>query len=355
MSLFEVTDYDRHVYEEELRDFLPDEMIDDHCHVWLYELSSIGKVKPGENLRTVSWPFLIAKDNSIEDLMESYRLMFPGKKVTPLFFPSTNRDTAVACNEYCRQCSQKTGYPALYYSLPEQRGDEIEEKIRNGHFLGLKSYLNLAPEYIPEQEIRIFDFFPKYQLERIDKLGGIVMLHIPRPGRIKDPVNLAQMLEIEHEFPNIRLIIAHIGRAYSKGDIGNAFEVLSETKNMKFDITANTSSYSMTKLLETVGPNRVLFGSDLPILRMRMRRIEENGTYINLVPPGLYGDTRTDPHLREVSEEEGKKLTFFMYEEIRAFKEAAHNVGLTKDEVARVFFNNAKDLIAGARKDIYGV
>jgi hypothetical protein len=349
-----MTDYDRHVYEEELRDFLPDRMIDDHCHVWLYDLSSVGKARPGEPLRTVSWPFLVAKDNSIEDLMESYRLMFPGKTVTPLFFASTNRDTADACNDYCSRCSRETGYPSLYYSMPEQRGDEIEERIREGHFLGLKSYLNLAPDYIPEQEIRIFDFFPKYQLERIDALGGIVMLHIPRPGRLKDPVNLAQMLEIEREFPHIRLIIAHIGRAYSKGDVGNAFEVLSETSRMRFDITANTSSYAMTKLLEAVGPKRVMFGSDLPILRMRMRRIEENGTYVNLVPPGLYGDVGSDPHMREVTEEEGKKLTFFMYEEIRAFKQAAENVGLTREDVSDVFFGNAEEWVSGARKDIYG-
>ena len=36
---------------------------------------------------------------------------------------------------------------------------------REGGFLGLKSYLDLAPAYIPRKEIRIFDFFPKYQLE----------------------------------------------------------------------------------------------------------------------------------------------------------------------------------------------
>ena len=51
----------------------------------------------------------------------------------------------------------------------------------------------------------------------MDELGAIVMLHIPRNGRLKDPVNLAQIMEIKQEFPNIRLIIAHIGRAYTRG------------------------------------------------------------------------------------------------------------------------------------------
>lgn len=38
------------------------------------------------------------------------------------------------------------------------------------------------------------------------------MLHIPRDGRLKDPVNLAQMMEIEEKYPKVKLIIAHVGR-----------------------------------------------------------------------------------------------------------------------------------------------
>jgi predicted TIM-barrel fold metal-dependent hydrolase len=105
----------------------------------------------------------------------------------------------------------------------------------------------------------------------------------------------------------------------------------------------------MTKMLEAVGPERVMFGSDMPICRMRMRRIEENNTYINLIPPGLYGDPRQDSHLREVSAEEAKKLTFFMYEEILAFKRAAANVSLTRADVEKAFFGNADALIRDVR------
>ena len=35
MALFEVKDYDKKVYEEELKDFLPDKILDVHTHVWL--------------------------------------------------------------------------------------------------------------------------------------------------------------------------------------------------------------------------------------------------------------------------------------------------------------------------------
>jgi hypothetical protein len=351
--LFKVTDYDKKIYQEELSGFLPERIIDIHCHVWKDSLLKDSSKE--EAKRTVTWPSLVAKDNSIEDLKETYKLMFPDKNVFPLMFSTSsifaNMDRL---NSYISTVSKQTGYPSLYFSHPDQNADELERKIREGGFLGVKSYLSFAPPYIPEGEIRIFDFFPKNQLKKLNEMGAIVMLHIPRRLRFKDPVNIAMIKEICEEFPDIKLIIAHIGRAYIPSDLGNAFDELSEYKNIMYDFSANTCEYVMTELLGKIGPLKVLFGSDLPILRMRTRRIEENGTYINLVPPKIYGDTSVDPHLREVSEEEAKNLTFFMYEEILAFKRASIKAGLTKTDIENIFFNNAYRLINKASSDIYG-
>ena len=99
------------------------------------------------------------------------------------------------------------------------------------------------------------------------------------------------------------------------------------------------------KLIRAVGPKRLLFGSDLPILRMRMRRICENGMYVNLVPKGLYGDVSADPHMREVAGEEAGRLTFFMYEEINAFRLASSSAKLSRSDVEDVFCNNALRLV----------
>ncbi|MBE6963981.1 MAG: amidohydrolase [Ruminococcaceae bacterium] len=352
MALFEVTAYDKKVYEEELRDFLPDKIMDIHTHVWLDELIDKAEPDPEEAKRTVTWPSLVAKDNSIEDLQETYRLMFPGKDVKALIFNDTNG--SAANNDYVAESSRKSGFPALYYSHPEESADEVERKIREGGFLGIKSYLDLAPRYVPEAEIRIFDFFPKHQLKRMDEMGGIVMLHIPRPGRLKDPVNLHQILEIKREFPNVRLIIAHIGRAYTPEDVGDAFDLLDQVPDLMYDFTANSCEYAITEVLRHAGAKHVMFGTDMPILRMRCRRIEENGTYINLIPPGLYGDPSQDSHLREVSAEEAEKITFFAYEELLSLKRSCETLGLTREDVEDIMYNNAVNLIEGARKSIYG-
>ena len=321
MALFEVKPYDRQFYAENLRDFLPPQIIDIHTHVWLDSFHN--PEGGGRGDRVVLWPSLVAKDNGAEDLIETYRLMFPDKKVTPTVF----------------------GNP---------QPQPFEQSVLAGKFLGVKSYLNLAPDYIPQGEIRIYDFFPPHQLEVINRHGWLMMLHIPRDGRLRDRVNLAQMVEIEEKYPNIKLIIAHVGRAYAEEDVGDAFEVLSGCKKMLFDITANANAQVFEQLLRAVGPDRVLFGSDMPILRLRARRIVENGKYVNLVPPGLYGDVSTDSHMREVSPAEAEKITFFMYEEIYAFKKAAEAAGLTPAEVEKVFYGNAKRLLDAVKHETYG-
>lgn len=350
MALFEVTEYDKKIWEEELKDFLPEKIID--CHTHVYKREFFEPTPDNGAKRTVTWTATVAKENPIEDLDETYKLMFPGKDVKALMFIGGN--TGVAKNNaYLSGKSKEYGWPALYYSHPNETADELEREIRKGGFLGVKCYLNRAPEYIPTNEIRIFDFFPKHQLERLNEMGAICMCHIPRDGRLKDPVNIHQILEIRKEFPKLRLIVAHIGRAYTKEDVGNAFDFLTTEPETMYDFSANCCDYAIEEAIKRCGTKHLMFGTDMPILRMRTHRIEENGTYINLVPPGMYPDPYGDPHLREVSEEEAKTITFFAYEELLSFKRVCKKLGLTKDDIEDIMYNNAANLIDGARNDIY--
>lgn len=347
-ALFEVTPFDRTFYERRLRNWLPERIIDVHTHVWLKTFNKY-RAEPGQPSRTVVWPSRVANENPVEHLLETYRLLFPGKAVLPLMFATLAQSRHLdAVNAYVAGVSRKHGFPALIFSDPRWPAEVLEQKIRKGGFLGIKSYYHLVPAYLPSPEIRIYDYFPPHQLELMNRHGWIVMLHIPRNGRLRDPVNLTQMCEIEKRYPNLQLVIAHVGRAYCPDDIGDAFKVLSKTKRMHFDVSANTNAVAFQRLLETVGPKRVLFGSDMPVLRMRTRRICERGFYVNLVPKGLYGDVSTDAHMREVTGEQAEKLTFFMYEELDALRRAALAAGVSRVDLQDVFYNNAARIIRAA-------
>ena len=340
--LFEKTVYDEKFYNERLKDFLPDTFIDVHTHVFLDRF-----IKPHTeiNKRIVSWTTLVAKDNSIEDLFETYRIMFPDKTVRPDIFSSPDLYIDFdAANKYIEDNAKKYRLPYLLLIHPKWSAEKLERQLTDGGFYGVKVFLSYSPAYIPGSEIRIFDFMPHHQLEVLNKLGAVLMLHIPRPLRLRDPVNLAQLIEIEEKYPDIKLIVAHIGRAYCQCDVGNAFDILGKTKNMCFDFSANCNSDVMDGLIKAVGPERILFGSDLPILRMRCRRIERDGHYVNIVPEGLYGDVSGDKNMDTASGPEAEAITYFLYEEIDAFRRAAEKNGLTASEVGKVFKGNAERL-----------
>lgn len=330
----EITDYDKKVYEEELKDFLPDNIVDVHVHLW-EENSKRDYSEDHKGMQ--SWPDLVAPFCLYEDLMKSYEQMFPGKTVKPVLMtePTTFLDRE---NKYIQSVCERTGLPSFYCISYDTDPEDIRDAITNRGFNGIKPYLNNCPDYLPTDEVRIFDFCTPEQLKVVDELGAAVMMHIPRSGRLKDPVNLAQMVEMDEKYPNAKIIIAHIGRAYCEEDFGNGFEVLSKTKNLYVDFTANTQYKAMVEAIKAVGPKRFMFGSDMPITKMRMYRICENGTYINVVPRGKYGDVSDDPHMRETDE---KDITSFMYEELRAFKKAAEELKLSKADIADIMCNNS--------------
>jgi predicted TIM-barrel fold metal-dependent hydrolase len=347
-QLYTINTVDQQFYEDHLRAFLPNKIIDIHAHVWC---KAFRRAEPSD--RAVTWPLRVAEEHRVEELLTTYERLFPGKSVSAMIFSflESHDDDFASANAYVSMCAKEHDLPALVFASPRWSAERLEQEIVRGGFLGAKVYLTLADPAIPAAEITIYDFLPRHQLEVLDHHGWIVLLHIPRSARLCDPVNLSQMLEIERTYPNIKLVIAHVGRAYCPDDVGNAFKVLAQTERMMFDFSANTNTQVFEQLIRAVGPRRILFGSDLPITRMRMRRICEKGTYINLVPRGLYGDVSEDPHMREVDGPETETLTLFLYEQIEAFRQAAERTALTRRDIEDVFYYNAVRMINQAAQE----
>lgn len=340
MSLFEVKPYDSWFYNEHLKDFLPDTFIDCHTHLWLESHNCYQTDIPK---RSCAWPGMVAKDNSIEDLNETNELLFPGKKVVSVLYgdPGTYMDLKMN-NAYVVESANRFQFPALYISHPTQSAESVERNVlSNPCFKGLKVYLSYAPKYIPNDEIRIYDFLPHEHLALANKYGWVVQLHIARPKRLADPVNYVQLLEIEQKYPNIKLIVAHLGRAYANEDLGDALDYLKNSERTMWDFTANTNQYVMERVLEQFGSSRFMYGTDFPIFRMKARRTVENGFYINEIPMGSLGDVSSDPHMREIAYPEAEKITFFIYEEIISCKRACQTLGLGKEDVQKIFYDNA--------------
>lgn len=328
---FTLTDYDKKVYEEELVDFLPKNIVDCHTHVYRYE----DKFRPGPD-KPINWPRLVADENPIEDIIQTYKDLFPKNNVVPVMFGCT-RGNFERINEYSSENSKKYGYPALFIDHADWSPEYVEEQVIKGGFQGLKPY-RVNQTKVPVKDACIYDFLPHSHLELADKYGWKVVLHVSKSDRLKNPDNIKQLMDIDERYPNAKVIVAHIGRAYSKEDIGNTFDTLKHSKNLLFDFSANTLGYATQKCIEAVGTKRVMFGTDLPVAKMRMYRIVENGNYVNVVPRGAYGDLSKAEHMRESDE---KEITNFTYEIIRGFKDCAKALTLSKQDVEDIMCNNA--------------
>ena len=221
--MIEIRAIDKTIYASQLAAFLPAQIIDIHTHAWLRAFVRDDFHDP----RLAKWPERVAADNSIEDLLASYRLLLPGKKVTPMVFGWPERSVDLAqTNAYIGRVCREHGLPGLLVSDPAWSAAQVEELVSTHGLRGLKPYLSLAPLALKTEEVTVYDFLPEAHLEVANAHGWIIMLHIPRPGRLKDPVNLQHLLEIERRYSRAswRLlgVLANVGNAFSAGRDGAA-------------------------------------------------------------------------------------------------------------------------------------
>lgn len=332
---YQMSDYDKKVYQEELQEFLPETIVDSHVHICTEE-HLCDYQKDG----ATKWIYRVGVTCPIEDLQSTYSTLFKDKRVIPVLLGNVSGKIKES-NLYTEEVMKKNGLPGLFCTAYDMSAEYLEEHVLN-RFDGLKPYCNNCRPEVNGADADIYDFMPEEHFKFADKYGLKVVLHISKRDRLKNPDNVKRLLEIEQKYPNAKVIVAHVGRAYSPEDLGDALEILGKnTKNMLFDFSANVQDVAIRKCIEAVGTKRVIFGTDMPVTKMKMYRISEKGNYINVVPRGLYGDVSDDAHMRESDE---KNITNFVYEIIRSFKRVAGDLTLTKADVEDIMCSNAVKL-----------
>jgi len=329
-------DVDLPFYKEYLKDFLPDKIIDIHVHSGDNPGIQSGDTKPK------FWPEWVTFGHgmTVHELLDAYIKMFPGKEVFPVCFPNSSRSDFIQRNAYiAKELKNYKNIWGFLWTTPDWSKDELTEQMTSGGFKGIKPYINMV-QGIPESDITIFDYLPEHHIQAAVENGWIIMLHIPRKDRLADPLNISHLKKISRDYPDIKLIVAHVGRAYCTRTGTLGIPPLKDCKNILFDFSANSNQQVMELLIQEVGPKRILFGSDMPITAMRAKRVCEGDEYINYIRHADWEDSRTR---RNIDEEEN--YSFFLYEELMAFKKAAVVCNLRKSDIEDIFFNNAYNLL----------
>jgi predicted TIM-barrel fold metal-dependent hydrolase len=169
-----------------------------------------------------------------------------------------------------------------------------------------------------------------------------VTLHVPKAERLSHPDNAREVREIRRRYPNIVLVIAHLGRCYTEAHAREALPQFADDPGLYFDTSAVLNPICHRIALEHFGPRRVLYGSDNPILYMRGRRQYRDRTYLNRTNYSFHFNQDREPPEVEAT------YTLFMYEDLRAVKQACGELGISgRSEIEAIFHDNAARLIDG--------
>lgn len=315
MSVWELSEYDRQIWEQELDEFVPERIFDAHAHIWDESCANANTVES------------MLRDNSgYDELQKFYESMCPGREVdcnllsSPVPGMDFERNTEFMALEMA-----KSRYHVASMGISPELSDEfIIQSIEKYHFKGLKPYLLFTKK---AYEADILDFLPESQIEIADHYGLNITLHLSKSECCSDKKNLDDLAYLTERYPNVRWILAHCARSFNPVFLEESIDFLRDLPNIWYDLSAVTELYSHYLLFKKERISRLMFGSDNIAPAGNMR-----GNYVSFGRSWSFYFCK-DP----------MRSTTNFYEQLRSQKRAAEMAGLSKEDVRKFFFDNAAD------------
>ncbi|MBT4756820.1 MAG: amidohydrolase family protein [Opitutae bacterium] len=339
---FNYTDVDRAFWAKHLEDWVPQRVYDSHIHIidQSYQLETVS-----EEMKKSYWVQELQNMLSADVAGHCYQTVFPGRDVccTGFGWPFLGWEIE-GSNEYVWTHLPAKKWNALAVVRPTWVAEQVEWLLSHPGVIGVKPYYSLIghdassrDKYI---EASIFDFLPHHQLEVLNDHKAWVTMHVPKADRLGHPENQRDIKEIRNKYPDIRLVIAHFGRSYTKPHAEEGILPLADDPGLYWDNSAVLNPEVHALAMEHIGPDRIMYGTDNPMFMMRGRRKWQGRSYTNHTSQDFYFNTN-----RESPEIEAG-YTLYMYEALKAMKDACEKIGIGRDGVEKMFFRNADRLVA---------
>lgn len=334
------TEYLEHAFEltpeeERLRDnyeaWLPDIIFDVHSH-------ANRRTDAGELPELImNRPLSTFPSYSLDDSRRLQTVFHPSKRVVHLRFaqPYQGIDWRSA-NEYLKENLSPTDLMAVCGD-PHDAAYTITE-LEDARAVALKMYY-----FFTTPPVRtIYEYFTPEVLDVAERLGKPIILHPPLPV----PECMDQFRHMLADFPDLTVIIAHLG-LYSEPveRFRGAFEELACFPNVLADTSMCHSPELFRIGLDTLGPDRIMYGSDEPISLIRAAQFyDEEFERPVLLPDYRYHWVREEDWERYRGRYEG--MTHGHFENLRAIREVIDTFSHSDAErlKERIFYENAARL-----------
>ena len=325
-----LTENDRRIYEEELAPRLPQRIFDAHVHVFDHDSFPEGYQFPPKttyNRFGGAFPLALWRE-CMKDLL-------PRQEVWVNAFGSPAK---LADRSKVPPVNHTTEFASVLVS-PADPVEILQQRIEGARAVGVKPYLNYPAEFYnkPADDVEVAEMLTRPQLEYLDRKGLAVTLHIPRRQRFADRLNQRQMLDLCENYPNVKFIFAHVGRAYFMRNILESnISDFADLPNAFFDTAMVNHTGVLAYAFDHFPAERILFATDSPIALLHGKSVEINNQYAYLMGEDYaVGSTIFDA-------DHAVQFTTFFYEQLRAILEATPPASLED-----VLFNNASNLFKG--------
>ena len=327
-NLGRATDIDRKFFERELAAFLPDRIFDAHTHLWRKDC--------------VSWPTNgDAADLGYAQYMSSIEDIHPGRTTKALFIPfvtADNKNKNLAANEWVsQQIADDPNCRGLFFIKPEDDPEWVRDEIRRLGLHGLKCYHTMSSTK-PTWESAIEHFLPEPFVKVADEEGWVITLHMVKSRAVADLENIASIRRYCETYPNMKLILAHSARGFQPAHNLEGLPHLRGLDNLYFDTSVNCEPIAHQAIMRIIGPDKLMYGSDLPVSHSRGRSLSAGDSFLWLYEETpVWGEkhTKIDPVLIGL-------------EQLRSLKWACWSERLTDAQVEDLFWNNAARLLGVA-------
>jgi hypothetical protein len=326
---------DAPIYNGEIAPLLPDTVLDFHAHAWRETDLATHPSEATKKSASLVWT---TDHFPTTELLRTTQWLFPGKKYEAQIIGMPYPEIDVDRNnqhiaESVRNCSDVAG---LMMVRPSDNAEQVRRQVLEGRFVGLKPYFTFV-HWKAQNDVLLDDMLTADHLKVADELGLVVMIHIPRKGRLADPENIAALRRISPRYPRAKLIIAHVGRSYCEWSVFIGLSQVEELPNVYFDTTFIQNSVVFQHLFEHVDISRIMWGTDLPDCAVHGQIVCVNG--INLF-------VTRDVHPWSLHRADSPiECTYMAYEELRAIRDGAQRAGLSMQDLRALFYGNGRRLI----------
>lgn len=328
---------DARIWEDELDAFVPERVFDVHTHLHDWSHYTEPAKQSGPYSATIGTHFPRA-DRAIADAVDA--ALMPGRTVDRLSFPYPYpRPMDVAAANALVANEVVPASAGLMLVHPEMDIEAIRTTLQQMGHIGLKPYLVYAQGSAPPGAT-ITNFLPEAQIALADELDLIIMMHLSKRDAVADPDNIRDLLRLTARYPNAKWILAHCARSYSAWAIEAAASALRGIPNIWYDTSTVCEADALDALYTGVGVDRVMYGSDDLIGPMRGKYIAFGRAW-SLLHPGNH--TLSLGHCTP-------EMTFIRYEQLRAMKRGARQIGLTDAQREALFHDTARALVDSVPK-----